>query len=285
MVVITMIFSSCKKYELSEQFSIESLPTVTLTGSVTAPLENGKMLFVPQGTIISFSITNNQYDIHVDSEAGKHVITATVDASGKYSVNIPVTSVGVSVQVTSNNFYYDYKESDIVTYKRNFKFNDRTISCLPNKNLDIDLTFAVENIYLTNEIVPTKNVTISGKLEYQSNLNTSSYEIDTVAIPQGTQFKATIELTEYNATSATYKQEIMVTVGANGAYSINVPMIVDGKAIVELEGVTNLQYVVKNGTDIISDHIYRHTLDQMITVYEVPLTNKNFVYTRGAQLN
>jgi hypothetical protein len=270
---IAMTLISCDK--TSDPVTVDSLPKVTVSGYVKANFGGLMDVAVPAGTILNFSIPNSNYG----GASGNYIIQATTDADGKYSVQIPVYTVPITLSVFGTNFTHSYKESATVTYNKVYTLSPQALTVTPyvdqpNKNY----TFVAQNITdINGDIIPTKTVTLSGKLEYKSAIVSSVY--DTTAIPTGTVVDVYIKL-QANGSLAQYEEERQITVGANGTYSIDVPMIEAGVATVRMRSEINLEY--KNETN--PKYWFRYTLDEIVNLYEYPIT-KNLMYVRGSQLS
>ena len=292
LVVLAALMSSCKKYELSEEYSIDKLPKVKVTGIVTIPTESGKMLFAPEGKTIYFSVPKDVYNLdnHYGKDPeGKYITSATIQKDGKYEAYIPVPSYGVDVEITGEVFNANYKESDVVSYEKNYRLNSTSMFChLNTPNQTKDLTYSGYSIPTENgEITPTKTVSLSGKIEYESAAriisSPYSFSYDVTPFPQGTKIKAEITLREYDSYYGPYyKTEKEITVGSDGKYSIDIPMIVNGYASVTLTAAKNLKYsVYVDGVNDESEKMYRFEIDEDIYLYEDANLTKNIVAVKG----
>jgi hypothetical protein len=285
-VVLTAL-SSCKKYEVSE-YSVKNLQKAVVTGIVTTSFGVDQEDYAPSGTVLTFKIANSEYGV-TGNEAGYYVVTSTVGDNGKYSVEIPLREDGnpVNVLVTSNSFIHSYKESDDISFDRKYVFNNSGFTVSQSAGNFFKFSFSpeilIKDLY-GNNITPTSTVTFSGKLSYLSSYHYQNGLSDTLPIPSGTTIKATIRLTsELGSGNGFYREERTITVGTNGSYSLSVPMIESGRAVVLLEGYKDCQYTVyNNSNEVISNYWYRYELSASEHTYEYPRVC-NFMFSRISQ--
>ncbi len=287
--IVAMIFTSCKKYEASEPLDLESLPKVTLTGTVYADLDetNATLEFAPTGTVVRVSVPYANYDLANESN-GNYIQTTTIGAEGKYSISIPVVTSGVTATISFGDFTYDVKTLNAVgqttTMLKHFALLDVVRGNLGSGNgegsyITIDAQYANDetNPNDSNTVVPTTTVTVSGKLEYQADDTTLR------SVPADTKILATVTLTD--AGGREYKELQTITVGAAGTYSIRVPMVDRGVAEVELSAENFWEFMdIYNGN---KRAIYRYELTATIGgIYNYATqAKKDFVYTQGAKIN
>lgn len=310
LAICIIALSSCKKYELSEELTIdktlESFDKVTISGVVTSDFDATNAStneYVPAGTVLTFSVSYADYGIPMTNpENNRHYFTATVGQNGKYTLDIPVPTHAINVDVTSDDFVHSYKESESLTYDRNFSFSPTTISVNHKTNNNVhNFTFTSSNLLTQNgSIVPTKTVTFSGKMEYISQTHyrlatdgtSLPTEIDTIAVPAGTVVTIHITLTEIGFSTAQYTKDLSVTVGSEGTYSIEVPMISGGVASINMVSYVNLQHKLKND-DIVGGNFitttetnyFRYDLSASAGIYEYNKTDQNFMFVKGIKLD
>ena len=317
--IIAIAFSSCKKYELSEDLTVDktlgSFKTVTVSGVVTtedfdktdAP---GKFDYVTSGTL-TFYVENAEYGIPTPAASKNNEVTcqyfyATIGADGKYTVDIPVPTKEIEVNVTSHTLLHSCKESATVTREHNFVLKAGTTKFFvnPQTNMIQNFEFVKESDVLYNPENPNLNVTLSGKFEYVSkdwdpkisyNVTTTSWEYssskDTVAIPSGTNVKAEIEVSNFDG-DIIHRSTTTVSVGANGAYSLQVPMVEGGKADVKFSGFKNLEYTLSedtlDGTVVTTKNTkntYRYELNVTANIFDMNRDKQDFLFVKGVKLD
>ncbi len=288
LAIVAMIFTSCKKYDASEPLDLESLPKVTLTGTVYAQLDETvpTMQFAPEGTVVRVSIPYANYDLN-NASNGRYVKTTTINAQGGYSIEVPVVSTGVNATVSFKDFTYSVKQQNAVgqseTILKHFACADQVVANLgKGKNegdyINIDATYGSNAVNPNDSTVlaPTTTVTVSGKLDYLSDDTTYR------SVPEGTAITAVIKLTAPD--NREYNQTQTITVGAAGTYSIKVPMVTRGEASVKLMAENFWEY-----TDLTTNKraIYRYTLSQTIGgIYNYAnQTGKDYHYLQGTKVN
>ena len=301
--IMATMLASCKKYELSEEIKLESLPTVTIKGTVFAVLnETNSSLefqFAPMGTVVSVSIPYSDYDL-TNTSSGYYVKTTTIDAKGNYELTVPVVSKGVKATISYADFTYNVrtlnKVGQEVIVVKHFSCLDRVIEKLgtgqSNNHIGIDAKYSV-NATDPNAgaIVPTKTVTVSGKLEYYSKVNNTCTQEDLIDVPVGTKIKAIITLSDPNADTPSVPREhrvtATITIGASGGYEIKVPMAVGCVASIELyaEEYWTVNWVNPSCTSsgsTANDQLWRFELNGSIKAYDVstPQINNDFIFAR-----
>lgn len=288
--VSAMFFTSCKKYDISDPVDVNNFPKVRISGVVKADFDATKPgnEFVPAGTQLVFKATNASYD---SDAVGNQIFVVTVGNNGEYSVDIPVPTAGVNVNVNSNDFIASYTSTDLVKFNKKYVFNApaAAIGCTQNVNKIINFDFTGTEINVIgeeNRIIPTSTSKISGKLEYLSKTDNLGAE-NFIPIPSGKKVKVKITLTEYAATTPTgkYIEEKEIVVGSEGKYEISVPMIVDGKAVVEISAVENFEYTLYTTATDYTKKYCRYELDKSITIYEIDLVDKDYKYSKDITLN
>src|SRR5690554_2501967 len=126
--VSALAFTSCKKYEVSEPLDLSGLSKVQVSGTLLAELDesNAGLETVPAGVKVTATIYLEEYNPNNNTN-DRHVISATTDANGRFSINIPVTVAGVDAELSFESFTYekiivDYgteKLSEVTQYKLN----------------------------------------------------------------------------------------------------------------------------------------------------------------------
>jgi len=288
--IVAVLFASCNKYELSDPVNIEDYPKVTVSGKVLAELDNLKagLEAVPQGTVIGISVPYSNYNPNYSGE-GFYTAQTTVGADGTYSIEIPVVKDGVSAKFVCEEFVAEVVvNKDIKENKRFTRFNETiTVPGTPTTTaMHKEFTYTTSTFVnpAASTVIPTSTVTYSGKLDYLSQVTPS---LDNVfsTIPSGK--KITVEIKLYRLkddfsgpnTDYQYVDKKEITVGANGAYSIDVPMIERGIATITMGAMEYLEFTSSTG----DKNIFRYTLNAAATLYSSPAShpNEDFTYAKG----
>ncbi|MDR0618568.1 MAG: hypothetical protein LBG17_01560 [Bacteroidales bacterium] len=270
-----LMLTSCKKYELSEQFNADKFPKTTISGFAKATVSGIGDVAVPSGTELEFKIPFGNYD-RTSSAEGYHTVKAVVGNSGKYSVDIPVPSSGVTVFVASSGYDYEYVKGAGRTH---YVFAPTSFSLSQSNNIVMDFRF-VEGASVGEEIIPNKNVEYSGTAKYVNkytrkySLNSSgfythngqTYSLDSSygiidVIPSGTKIDCSIFLYGRNNTiyEPSYKD---IQVGVNGAVSLEVPMVDGGYAgiVFSTSFMAEYQYVeIWDDEETVNSYQIRYT--------------------------
>ena len=298
-----MIFTSCKKYEVSKELDLDSLPKVTLKGTVYAHLDETVpvLQFAPEGTKVLVSIPYAAYDA-TNASAGNYVVETTINSQGVYAIDVPTVSTGVDVTISFTDFTANVKKLDSVGQEVNilqrFTCPNRVVNKVGNgvgkiEYTDIDARYAsVEvNPNDSSTFVPTGTVQVSGKFEYLKYDSTSrgtnpgnaptQYSWD--AVPITAKIIAVITLTDGNGRKFVEKKP--VTVEPYGAYRITVPMVERGKAVVHFysEDFWTMYVVIDSDT---KRQLWRHELDDSLVIYNVPVQpKKDLKYMPKVKIN
>lgn len=286
--VVAMMFTSCKKYEVSEELNLDSLPKVTLTGTVYANLDETtpELEFAPSGTVIRVSVPYNAYDANNNS-GGFYVQTTTLDAQGKYSLEVPTVSKGVNATISFMDFSVTVKTQNavgqVVNVLKHFTCADVTAANLSTGKLEgdhtrINATYAATTTEPNaNALKPTGTVEISGKMEYlkidSSNVGGPYTYAD---VPSGTKVTAMITLTD--AGGRTYNETQTITITGGGTYSVKVPMVDRGTAAVNFLGEEFWEMTIVGASH--ERQLWRYEINSTTTAYntQTTQTGKNHIY-------
>jgi hypothetical protein len=287
----TMMFTSCKKYEVSEPLNLETLPKVTLKGTVYADLDETKpeLQFAPAGTVVRVSIPYKDYDVK-DKSAGYYVKTTTVDSKGEYSIDVPTVSSGVEATISFEDFTANVKIVDPLgetkTVLKHFSCADRKAAGL-GKGQGLGDYIKIDAKYAANAkdpnadvIVPTTEVDLSGKLEYVRIDSSAAGGVDQLSgVPAGKKIVVKILLEDQDPAS-TRKYEVTKTINSGaGTFTVKIPMIERGKATVTLEGEMFEELRVATPSDT-KREMWRYELDAAITVYNTTTRDQDQVYAK-----
>jgi len=290
MVMIAILFTACKKYELSDPLDLSTLPTVTLKGTFYADLDltNAVLEYVPEGLTVSIAIPYSDYDPNNVSN-GNHIITTKIDKNGSFSVNVPVVSSGVNATITVESFIYDVIGAitdDTARVRMQFALAPIVKNDLgkgySTETVKIEDTYAVDNVDPNaGAFTPNSTVKLSGTLTYLKEHK--EYRVDTVTrdtliyapITEGVSLYVTI--TSYDMYGREFQQSKTVKTTSGGKYSIDVPMVNKGYAEVEIYSEEILEY-----EDRILDKkfLFNYVLDETKTLYNVDYTNEDFKYVQ-----
>jgi hypothetical protein len=291
------VFTSCKKYEVSEAItkeSIASLPDkVIVSGWAYAQLDETLtgVQPVPDGTKVRVSIPYSQYGFST-SVTGNYIIDA-VTKDGYYKIEVPVPSRSVTCTLSFEQIRCQVKRQDANGNPEQvwkvFTYPDQTLSGVGGSKMNdvkvnVTYTSAAGNTEPNADKIerPTTTRKVVGKLEYMDRDSSTNFYGSTdryIAVPQGTKVIANITLTDVN--NRTYNEKVIVTVLAGGEYELTVPMTVRGSAVVVLssEGFWVLTTVTAGDN---KKERYRYVLNQTFTVYDVDYSGKDFKYAKGA---
>jgi hypothetical protein len=284
-----IMFASCKKYETSDPLDLNTLPKVTLTGTVYADLNErlngvepltGENLDGSSVKIkVQVSVPYANYFSGNNSDGNWLSAAVDVDADGNFSIDVPVVSGGVTATVSFSDFTYNVKKSNTVgqeyTVLRHFTCNNIRVSNLgegeTNRIIEAVYNPTSPNPNNDNVLNPTGEVTVTGKLEYESDNNST-----TRGIPVDTKVTVIITLTDPDY--RIYKKTQTIQPGYDGIYTIQVPMVEQGTATVRLVSEGFWQYTIISTGD---QAYYRYTLDRTMTIYNYSIQKgKNYTYTR-----
>ena len=164
-------FNSCEKIEEGSPVTVNTSKTATISGMVHAHLMQDERVYkesiegtsfgyqdtaeyAPVGTEIHFHVVKQDLNSDVEDGSDEFRYSTTVNANGTYSINIPTTEEGLNVDISFDEFEYNY---------RTWEVTDTTVTI---QSLDIDP--------ITNEIDTTFLTTYT----YVSNTERRTYKLD-----------------------------------------------------------------------------------------------------------
>ena|SRR5690554_156881 len=114
--VLAFAFTSCKKYEVSAPLDIAELPTVQVSGTLFAQLDDTKpgLETVPSGVQVLVRVDIDEYNPDNNSN-DYHIISTQTNANGAFSINVPVTAAGIDANISFETFTYDKLDSIGIT--------------------------------------------------------------------------------------------------------------------------------------------------------------------------
>ena len=155
-------FNSCEKIEEGSPVTVNTSKTATISGMVHADLRMDERVYkesiegtnfnysdtaeyAPNGTEIHFHVVKQDMNSDVEDGSDEFRYSTTVSANGTYSINIPTTEEGLNVDISFDDFEYNYKSwevTDTTVTIQNLEVN-------PNTGL-IDTTFLTTYTYVSN---------------------------------------------------------------------------------------------------------------------------------------
>ncbi|MGI6291055.1 MAG: hypothetical protein ACOXZH_01290 [Bacteroidales bacterium] len=292
MVMIAILFTACKKYELSDPLDLSTLPTVTLKGTFYAELDktNAVLEYVPEGLTVSIAIPYVDYDPN-NVSAGNYVITTKIDKKGSFSVNVPIVSSGVNATITVESFIYDV--IDAIT--DDTAFTRTQFALVPIVKNDLGKGYSTETVKIEDTYVvdnvdpnamtftPNSTVKLSGTLTYwkeeKENKDTTVPPTISVFVPMIEGVSLYVTITSYDTYGREFKQSKTVKTTSGGKYSIDVPMVDKGQAEVKIESEQILEF---ENRILDKKYLYNYKLDVTKTLYNVDYTNEDFEYAQDA---
>lgn len=294
--LVAFAFTSCKKYEVSEPLDLAALPTVTIKGDLYAQLDetNGGLENAPKGLKVTVSVPLIDYNPD-NTSGGNHIITTKTDANGKFSIKVPVVSSGVKAVISFESFTASVIKSvgqTAIEEKTSlFELADQTKNNLGTGNsqelMDLgNLTYlATSTDPNAGTFTPTSSITVEGILTYPIKRKVGNPAPDTTIyapIPEGTVLVVKISSKDEFGTKE-FKQTINVVTTAGGKYLVEVPMVQNGTASIEVKGSEILAY-----EDLIAspnvNALYNMKLSFTETLSFVDYIEKDHKYTLGTKV-
>jgi hypothetical protein len=126
-------FNSCEKIEEASPVTINNSKTASISGMIHAELMDDERVFkealegtnfgyedtseyAPVGTEIHFHVTKQDFNDDVEDANDEFRYSTTVNANGSYSFDIPTTEEGVNVDVSFDDFVYNFQSWEIDSY-------------------------------------------------------------------------------------------------------------------------------------------------------------------------
>ena len=278
-----MVFTSCTKYDASEALDLETLPKVTVTGTVFAPLDSITPALepVPAGTVITVVIPYTQYD--ASGAVGNYTQSAATDANGNYSIEVPVVSKGVTATIKFADFTATVKKNNgsgaVEQVLTHFSLADITgvsLGAGKNSHVKINATYTV-NATNPNDVklVPTHNVKLTANFDYVKN-----DAADKTSIPETSIFAKIVLSIAGETRNYTIVKEVT---SQSGKIDLDVPMVKGGNAVVTFTAEGFWSYTAAG-----TAKTYRFYLPSATsaTVYNHDhVVTTEYSFTRGAVVN
>ncbi len=291
---LAFAFASCEKYDASEPLEISALRTVTIEGELYAQLDktNSNLETAPMDLKVTASIPLSDYNPSSNSN-GNYFVSAMTDENGKFTMRVPVVSNGVDVKLSFESFTATVLEeiglsgnSETISH---FELGNISISDLGagNSNEQIDLGSLQYDVTSTDpnssSFTPSTSVTYSGSLTYEIRLEEGVLQSDTLIfepIPAGTDLRVHIvSMDEFGERE--YRETKTVTTTANGNYQIDVPLVQNGTATIEVTSSEILEFE----NDIVDErYLYIYNLDFSDNLYFINYVNKAYEYSKDTFL-
>ena len=290
MFIGTMVFTSCKKYEVSKEItedSIKSLPNkVVVDGWAYAQLDETQSKIQPMPNAkVRVTIPYSEYGFST-SATGNLILETTTNKDGYYKIEVPVPAKSINGVLSFEEKRCEVKRVDYNGVEEKvwavFAKSDEPLNGLGGTKINdvrVNVTYSIATIDPNaNELErPTTEIKISGKLEYM-NIDSSAVGGTNIykTVPAGTPFTVLIEM--YDVNGRWYRETKQVTVKAGGAYEIAVPMVNNGRAYVDLygEGFWTTTVVTPFET---KKKLYHFYLDHGFTAYNIDMP-RDIKYSR-----
>ena len=110
LIILFAVFFSCSKIEENSAVSVNIENTASLSGALYAQLvEDSSTMFdnfefAPNGTKIYFRIA--KCDLNPEAYCDDYLLYEATSQGGAYSIDLPVTSSGIDVEISLDDFDY-----------------------------------------------------------------------------------------------------------------------------------------------------------------------------------
>ncbi len=166
----TFFLTSCDKEVEQTSLTVNLSKTITVKGFVYAELNNRSagLEYAPAGTKLFFSINYN--NLNPAAGAGRWVDTTQVDESGMFTIDVPVTDAGVTLNIDGESFFYDQVQpyaANSNTVKKFYTLPTTSFNISTTVNPIMEVTYNANN--LQNTVEMTK-LTVIVKAELDNSL-------------------------------------------------------------------------------------------------------------------
>ena len=127
-------FNSCEKIEEGSPVTVNTSKTATISGMVHADLMFDERVYkesiegtsfgyedtaeyAPEGTEIHFHVKKQDFNPDVEDGSDEFRYSTTVNANGTYSIDIPTTEEGLNVDISFDDFEYNYQYWEVDNYE------------------------------------------------------------------------------------------------------------------------------------------------------------------------
>ena len=278
-MILSLVLMSCAKEDPAKGISVSTFTsTATVNGTAYLNINSGNVhkQFVPAGTQLAFTIAWSC--LGISDATGNFVATTTVDANGKYTIQLPARSDGTAVTVTiTGNPLVEDVVNGLRTEKQLFTLSETTVSIIKDFTYEKNLSYKKDGANLSESEAWVEG-TYTLNVRYMASTST-----DETPIPNQTVVKVTIAKNQF----VPARENDMVfteTVKDGGTITIKMPaptvqMRVSG-LVISLESAVILDYTVGTNTN---KHIF--TMSQTGKIIGGTTVNGGkVVYTRGSQI-
>ena len=161
-LVLAITFNSCEKIEEGSPVTVNTSKTATISGMVHADLMQDERVykesiegtsfgyqdtaeFAPAGTEIHFHVVKQDLNSDVEDGSDEFRYSTTVNANGTYSIDIPTTEEGLNVDISFDDFEYNYMYWEVIDSTVTIQSLD-----FDTINNTIDTTFLTTYTYVSN---------------------------------------------------------------------------------------------------------------------------------------
>ncbi|MDR1372247.1 MAG: hypothetical protein LBJ17_03855 [Dysgonamonadaceae bacterium] len=217
-VAAVCVFNGCMGEDPATGISVEETFTQKATVEGYVYLNTNKssteaVKFAPAGTLLSFTIAYQ--DLGVWESDGKYVKTASVDANGHYSVELPTRADGASVTTTidGEQILLTVTTDDGKSREQVFRISPET------QDISSNFTYLKKLDYTEGAVIQESQAWQEGiytvKLEYSDGKRKLS-------VPRDTEVKVTVDKNRF-IPARTNDLVFVKKVGANGLLEIKLP--------------------------------------------------------------
>lgn len=243
-IVMGIVITGCEDDIETSAYNLEDAPVASIEVYGYAELDNAELgkETVPDGIRVTATVENSEF---FEDAEGVSLDSATFQ-NGVAKLNVPVTSSGVRVSVSADNFVHDQQQQSGETVEKLFLGVNEQISDLnPGDKEIVQLNYSSENF---GNAIEMENISFN---ECYADLDETQYGEEPV--PEGTS------VVFY---AVNYNWEKSVEVNNDGSLESTVPAGIDLKAYFEgnrtLEDGTVRDYRFE--TDVFNSDYYSSSL-------------------------
>lgn len=143
--LISIVLFSCKKEETEEPIEIVN-GKATIKGQVRADLDLTQvgLEFAPEGTVILAKICLDDLIVSNPNDSissGNKVYKTTIDASGRYTLNVDANAMNVDVSVLGEDFEFNQKVNDSLIIRQIYTVATNHCTVIDGMTKIIDLSY------------------------------------------------------------------------------------------------------------------------------------------------
>ena len=213
--IMGIVITGCEDDIETSAYNLEDAPVASIEVHGYAELNNAELgnETVPDGTRVTATVENSEFfeDAH-----GAYQDSATFQ-NGVANLNVPVTSSGVEVSVSGDNFVYDQQQQSGETVEKLFLGGTREVSDLnPGDTEILQVNYSSQNF---GDAVEMRNISIN---QCYADLDETQNGDETVSGGTSVFIYA-----------VNYNWEKSVDVSYNGSLEVTVPSGIELKAYFE----------------------------------------------------